>query len=245
MLDKARTEIPPSPRGGGGAGAKAARAASKSATATTATTTTAEATQLLLARRAAAATREEVALAALRASSPARLFVAAAAPVALPILSQLLSRFALLEGNANFQLLTPLATALASLSTSRPLLLLLAAQAWLLALASALLVANPSRLGASLEDSPAPSGPLRSLAKLAGFARGEEAARRLRWVAVAADALSAARDVVAVYLVSAVAVAWYSSYALRREMDLVSGGSVGGNGGGATAAAAVTEESWS
>lgn len=210
------------------------------------TTIMAEATQLLLARRAAAATREEVALAALRASSPARLFVAAAAPVVLPILSKLLSRFALDENNnsGGFQLLTPLATALASLSTSRPLLLLLAAQAWLLAFTSALLVARPGRLGASLEDSPAPAGPLRSLAKLAGFARGEEAARRLRWVAVAADALSAARDACAVYLVSAVAVAWYSSYALAREMDLVGGfgGGGGGNGGGA---AAVTEESWS
>ena len=242
VLDKARTEIPSSPRGANRSKGGGATAAGR-ATATT-TTISAEATQLLLARRAAAATREDVALAALRASSPARLFLAAAAPIMLPVLSKLLSSFFAVENNTSFHLLTPLATALASLSTSRPLLVLFALQAWLLAITSALLVSRPAALGASLEDSPAPAGPLRSLAKLAGFARGEEAARRLRWVAVAADALSAARDAAAVYLVSAVAVACWSSYSLAREMDfaLVGGG---GGGGGGVGAAAVEESSWS
>jgi hypothetical protein len=240
VLDKARTEVPPSPRAanrssskGGAAGATGTAAAGRAAT------LSAEATQLLLARRA---TAEDVALAALRASSAARLFVAAAAPILLPMVSRSLSSSSFAVENGRFQILAPLATALATLSTSRPLLVLLALQAWLLCLTSALLVSRPAALGASLEDSPEPAGPLRSLAKLAGFARGEEAARRLRWVAVAADALSAARDAAAVYLVSAVAVTYYASFSLAREMDSVVGGGGGGGGGGA---AAAVEESWS
>lgn len=236
VLDRARTEIPPSPRGASRSKSGGGTAGGRGAAAATAEKTT----QLLFARRAAMATAEDVTLAALRASCPARLLLAAAAPILLPIISKSLSAFAV--ENSSFQLLTPLATALAALCTSRPLLLLLTVQAWVVAVASALLVSRPSVLGASLEDSPTPAGPLRSLAKLAGFARGEEAARRLRWVAVAADAVGAARDACAVYLVSAVACAYYHSFSLAREMDAVAAAAATAATGGS---ASAVEESWS